>query len=132
MQFDARVFGGELLLDRGRVGVPRFLPCRNLAAERLPARDAPAQHADSAFGDVQPGAVFRHMMNLETLADPVGLLRRESAAKTRQLMRVKVSCDQHDFFAGEVNVGDIPEELGEIFIRPAVGDFDMPWSESGA
>ncbi len=106
MQFNARVLGGEPLFDRGRVGIAHFLPCRNLAAERLPVRDTPgqaltAQHADSAFGDVQSAAVFRRMMNLETLAEPAGLLRRKSAVKTRQLMRVKVSCDQHDFLPGK-------------------------------
>ncbi len=132
-----RVLGGEPLFDRGRVGVTRFPPFRNLAAQRLPVGDAPgqalaAQHADSAFGDVPPGAVFRRAVNFETVADPAGLVRRESMVKTHWLMRVKVSCDQHDLFAGEVNVGDVPEELGEIFPRPAVGDLDMPWSESGA
>ncbi len=137
MQFNARVFGGEPLFYRGRVGVARFPPCRNLAAERFPVGDAPgqaltAQHADSALGDVQPGAVFRRMMNLETLAEPAGLVRRQSAVKTHWLMCVKVVHGWHDFFAGEVNVGDVPEELSEIFFRPAVGDLDVPWPASGA
>ncbi len=137
MQFYARVLGGEPLFDRGRVGVARLLPCRNLAAERLPVGDAPgqaltAQHADSALGDVQPGAVFRRAVNFETVADPAGLVRRESVVKAPWLMRVKVVHGWHDLFAGEVNVGDVPEESGEIFPRPAVGDLDMHWSESGA
>ncbi len=77
-----RVFGSEPLFDRGRVGIARFPPYRNITTKRLPVWDAPgqaltAQHADFAFGDVQPGAVFRRMMNLETLAEPDGMLRRE-------------------------------------------------------
>ncbi len=72
------------------------------------------------------------MMNLETLAEPAGLLRRKSMVKPQQLKRIEVSCSRHDFFAGEVNVGDVSEEPGEIFLRPTVGDLDMPWSESGA
>ncbi len=35
--------------------------------------------------------------------------------KTRQFMRIEVSCSRHGLFAGEVNVGDVLKKFGEIF-----------------
>ncbi len=121
-----RILGGEPLFDGDRVGIVRFLPCRNLAAERLPVRDAPgqaltAEHADSALGDVQPCAVFRHMMNFETLAEPAGLILPESMVKTRQLMRVEISCDQYDFLPGkQTSAMPLRSPAQSFFVRRSV------------
>ena len=57
------------------------------------------QHAQLAFGDVEPTAVLGRMMNLEALDQTPGFLRRKDFVEGCDRMGVEIVADQG------VNVG---------------------------
>ena len=102
-QFDAGVVGCELPVDVIRSAVPLALPSSNLLRQTAPVIDSagealPPQHAEFAFGDVQPTAMLGRVVDLQTLREPPGFLRRKRFVERRRRVGIQVIHDQDDTF----------------------------------
>ncbi len=80
-QFDAGVVGRELPVDTIRVGVSVPLPgrrlCQTVSILNSAGETLPSQRTEFAFGDVLPTAMLGSVVDLQTLRDPPGFLRRK-------------------------------------------------------
>lgn len=75
-EFDACVVGGEVPVDLALVGVGGVLPGGELDVEDLKVSDAAlealaGQRGELDLGDVQPGAVFGGVVDLQALCQRV-------------------------------------------------------------
>ena len=116
-QFDARLVGRKLPVDLGGADVSVAFPGGDFVREALPVVDParqtlPSEHAQFAFGNVQPASVFRGVMNLQPFRQSPGFARNERFVERRGRMRIQVVHDQHDPIHGLVLfVQEVPQRV---------------------
>ena len=115
----ACVAGGEMPVHLPLVGVGGVLPCGEFGIEDVEVVDASAQALPGERGeldlcDVEPGAVFRGVMDLESLREGPGFGRRERLVEGAEGVRVEVVHDQHDFR----RIGVVDAEEAIDFVCP--------------
>ena len=81
-ELDAGVAGGELPVNLSLVGIDRVLPGGEFAVEDVevgdpPVQALPGQGGEFDLGDVEPGAVFRGVVDLQPGREAVRLGRLE-------------------------------------------------------
>ncbi len=136
MQLDAGILIAELPFDRHRVGVFPFEVCLHLARHPPCGRDptveaTPCQQADLDLRHVQPAPVRGRVVELEPLAKPPRLLRRERLVERRRNVRVEIVHDHHDLLRGGEKPGQMLKAVGEIngSPPPRLRDEDIPFPE---
>ena len=82
-QFDARVGGRELPLHRGATMVAFVLPGTGRRLQCLPVRNAAVgalatEHTELALRNIEPTAVQRRVVQLQTVPEAFGFRRFES------------------------------------------------------
>ena len=82
LELDAGVFGGEPPIHRRRTAVALGLPGPHGGLQGLLVADAPVgtlatEYAELGFGDIEPAAVLRSLVDLEAVPDPFGFRRLE-------------------------------------------------------
>jgi len=131
-QFDAGVGGRELPVDVFHVCVPVAFPGGNLVRQSLSVVDSPGQtlspqHTVFAFGNIQPTAVLRRVMNIEPFGKPSGFLRSKCFVERGRRVRVQVVHHQHDTFGVLVLlVQQSPQSDGPIDPSPPLRHTHMP------
>lgn len=80
-EFDASIRRAELPVDRADSLVAMLLPALNLPTELLDGGNVvgqtlPRQHAQFDLGNVEPAGMLGGVMDLQTLGQSFGLLRR--------------------------------------------------------
>ena len=87
--------GGELPIDLAVDRIARFLPCINFATKQCRTLDTTIQaltlqNAEFTFGNVQPTAVFRRVVNLQTLGQRASDSRFKRFVERARRMGVEV------------------------------------------
>src|SRR3989304_6719123 len=98
-EFCARLGVREMPVDFGLPVVPVALPCSEVSLHRheignSPVQALPGKSAELNLSHVEPTAVFRGMMNLNSFCQPPGFLRLKCLVESGQTVRVEVVHDQ--------------------------------------
>jgi len=97
------------------------------SARRRPSSILRARHCrpstlSSAFGDVQPTAMLGRVVDLQTLGEPPGFLRRKRFIERRRRVRIQVVHDQDDAFGERILLlQKIPQGKGPVDPCPPLG-----------
>ena len=129
-ELDTGIGGSELpinpLLSRVAPGFPRLgfltqgIQIRKPTVQALPGEDTEFQ-----FGDIEPTAVLRGVMNLQALRQTPGGLRIEGFVERTRLMGVEVIADQPDAVGlGILDLQEVSHLLSRVL---PVALRDAPW-----
>jgi len=136
-QLDAGVLGGPLPLDGFGVSVAVAAPGGHFGGHPGLFREAavqalPGQDTQLALGHVEPTAVGRRVVPLETGRQAVGRLRVEGLVEGLGRVRVEVVADQDDLLGfGEVDLRQLPQHVGAVHGRAPCAHLDLAPAQQG-
>ena len=102
LEFDAGVFGRELPVGFGVMGIAVSLPCGDWADEDLLVGDAAAEalrgeNGEFGFRHIEPTAVLWRVMPSEPLDEPSCFVWWKSLVERCGFMGVEIDLNQNDF-----------------------------------
>src|ERR1700752_2475207 len=102
LEFDAGVFGRELPIGFGVMGIAVSLPWGDLTDEEFLVGDAASktlrrQNGEFGFRHIEPTAVLWRIMPFEPLDEPSCFVWRKSLVERCGFMGVEIVLNQNDF-----------------------------------
>ena len=131
LEFDTGVWGCEVPIGLGVFGIAIVLPGLDFVDEGIFVGDGAVEalrRKDAEFGlrQIEPAAVFWRVVPFEALDQSAGFGGRERFIKGSLAVDVEIVLDQNDGpGGGEVNVGQVFQDVSVIDGGVAIGDFDV-------
>src|SRR6266403_1847649 len=131
LKFDASIFGGELPVGLGVVGIAVLLPGGDFVDEDLFVGNAAIealgrQDAEFRLGQIEPAAVFWSVVPFEALDQAPGFDGRKGFVECSLAVDAEIVLDQNDGLGvREVDVGQVFQDASVIHGGMTICDVDV-------
>lgn len=133
-QFDARIRCAELPVDGTDALIAMLLPTLDLLAKLLNCGNVvgqtlPRQHTQFDLGNIEPARMLRGIVDLQTVDQGFGLLRRKHFIKRSRRMRIQIVHHQNDFLRLRiVFFQHLLHEACPVLLCPVFGHFQVAFA----